>query len=94
MITARDYESTPVLDSPNPSKPQILKVMKSGTEDGLGAGYVRNFKTGSVDKRFFDDAFVSDCLFWRTEDTYNFEFNDMELSPEFCARVMELIRQG
>ena len=93
MILARNYQVEPVIGVPNPNKAAILALMKEGVEDGLGEGYVRNFATGRVDKRYTDDAYVNHDLFWRTEDIYNFELNDMELSPEFCARVMELIGQ-
>ena len=94
MILARNYKATPVLGKANPNKTSILKVMKSGDVDGLGEGYVRDFATGSINKGITNDAYILGDLFWRSEDTYNFEFNDMELSPEFCARALELIGQA
>lgn len=94
MIVARDYRAEPTIGVLNPNKTAILNFMRDGDEDGLGEGYVRNFATGEYDKRYTDDAYTTQDLFWRTEDIYNFEFNDMELSPEFCARVLELIGQS
>ena len=92
-ILARDYFAKPKLGVPNPDKGVILQFMKSFEKNDISEGYVENMKTGEVDRRFIDGAYRVDDLFWRVGDTYNLEHNDLELSPEFCARVLELIGQ-
>lgn len=75
----------------NPDKDAILAFMKSVVPSGIAEGYVRDFKKGTSVPHLVDAGYDYGELFWREEDIYNFEHNDIELNPEFCERVLELV---
>lgn len=91
MIYPRSYKVAPTFGSPVERKSDILAFMKAFDPVAIAEGYVRDLKTGKVDKRIVDAEYEVNGLGWYDEDTYNFEHNNLELSPEFRARVLELI---
>ena len=94
MIYPIDYRTRPNLGVVNPDKDLIVAFMHSVSEpSGICEGYVRDLADGSS-VRVVDCEFKAFDLAWYEEDTYNFEHNDMELNPEFCERVLEIVRSG
>ena len=91
MIKPRDRKTMPRLGVRNPRKTDILRFMKSFEPYALAESYVIDYRTGKVNKSQNPDAYKVSNLIWNGEDVFNFEYNDMELSPEFCARVLELM---
>lgn len=75
----------------NTKKSAILDFMRSYEPYGVCEGYVHDHMTGKDVSGLVDYSCEAGDLIWFNSDIYNFERYDMELNPEFCARVLELV---
>lgn len=84
-----------VLGVPNPSKGAILEFMRSGEEDAIWEGYIRDYKSGEYAvPKTVGIEYTAHGLYWSNEDVYNFERYDLELLPEFCEAVLTIMDAG